>query len=142
MLPLCLISAAIGSGPRLNLAGETTLDSNPGGSSNARIRINADGTVDEITNVGGTVQVDSATDWIIPNLAATSSYDVRYTGHTGTALTAEAAAEDVWIALSADRLYGLSSSSADLSATFTLEIRAGGVTLASGSYTLTAFSAA
>lgn len=46
------------------------------------VRINTDGTVDQHTDDNTTdhyVQIDSATDWIIPNGAATSSYWVRAT---------------------------------------------------------------
>lgn len=55
-----------------------------------------DGTVDKIVNATPT-QIDVSTDWIIPNNAAPSNYEIRYTGLTGDPLDAStSAAENIW----------------------------------------------
>jgi hypothetical protein len=105
----------------------------------AGIRFNTDGTVDKRESASYT-QVNSATDWIIPNGAASSDYEVRYTGHSGDAFTTEAAAEDTWIALSSNRLWQLSKNTAGFySCTCTFEIRKGtGATIDTALCTFTA----
>ena len=100
----------------------------------AAIRIGLDGIVEK-RDFGGLAQIDSATDWVIPNETADGDHDVRYTNLTGDALTTFPAAEDTWIDLSADREYGMASGTC----TFDIEIRDPlGTTVASDSYTLLA----
>lgn len=111
----------------------------------AGMRINSDGTTDTIKQTDGGAltyaQVQSATDWVIPNGMASGDYDVRITGltehanHTGT----YAAVEDTWIDLSADRSYYVSSTTGAVdSTTVTIEIRdATGTTVVSSAFTFT-----
>lgn len=103
----------------------------------ATVWINADGTVDK-TDFGGRTQIDSATDWVIPNSVASSDYDVRYTSLTGDPLDVAPAAENVWVDLSVDREFGNNLGNS----TFTIEIREpGGETVASGVYSCLAATA-
>lgn len=44
---------------------------------------NTDGTVDQKDNTAAASQINSGTDWIIPNDAASSSYRIKYSGLTG-----------------------------------------------------------
>ena len=70
------------------------------------IRFNADGTVDK--NVGGSFsQIDSLTDWIIPNAGANAGYDLAYTDKTGSAWNNEASPEDTTVNMGTDRVYRL-----------------------------------
>ncbi len=106
----------------------------------AAVRIGADGIVEKRDN-GGLAQIDSATDWVIPNGEASTDYDVRYTSHTGDALTTSPAAENTWIDLSVDREYGLSIPNPGGTCTFDIEIRDPlGATVATGTYVLTSSS--
>lgn len=100
-----------------------------------------DGTVDMIEN-GSTSQIDTATDWIIPNSRANDSYDVRYTSQSGDIFTAEASAEDAWIDLGTDRVYSLTRVPIGTSTnTVTFEIRNNaGTTVASTVYVIEANS--
>ena len=138
LLPAILAGA---SSATVSLSGETITDSDlHPGTVTAYVIINSDGTIDKTEDIT-TSQIDNATDWIIPNSAGGGGYEVRYTGHSGDALTAEAASENTWIALSSDRTYGIQhSQNADKTATFTIEIRRGstGGAIASASYTTAA----
>lgn len=109
----------------------------------ARLIINPDGTLDKLEN-GSTTQIDASTDWIIPNGAASSSYQVRFTNLAGTITGAGTTlTEDVWADI--DQVHGIRTArpiaqgNGQTGATFDLEIRLGtGATLASASYTLQA----
>lgn len=124
----------------ITVSGES-VSTSVAGSASANIRFMANGTVEKDEN-GATTQVDSATDWIIPNANASSEYQIRYTNFTGSALTAPPSAEDEWIDLGTDRTYGLfrlSSNPGTSSCSFTIEIRKGtGAVLDSATYTLSA----
>lgn len=108
------------------------------------IRFNTDGTVDK--RISTYTQIDVATDWIIPNTAANGSYEVMTdnwvdTGGSGGGFNAAAAAEGVWVALTANREWNVQAvgpDGADSSAmTFDAHIRFnGGATLSSGSYAI------
>jgi len=105
----------------------------------AGIRWNADGTVDK--KVGGTFsQIDASTDWIIPNGAGDSSYEVRHTFTSGASFTTEASAVNVWIALGSDRLYELlEGGESTQTRVCVFEIRKdGGAVIDSATYTFTA----
>ncbi len=135
---MAILAAIAGAGTNgvVTLSGEVISDTG-GAPRNARLNINADGTVDKVEDTT-TTQIDTATDWIFPNAYANGDYDARYTNLSGDALDIEAAAEDIWIALSADRQWGYSTSSSK-SGTMDFEIRdPGGTTVASTQYTLTA----
>jgi len=107
------------------------------------IRVNADGTLDKAFSVNGDLlaytQIDSATDWVIPNGAASADHDVRITavthnGHAGW--NASASEEDAWIDLGSDRLWDIQSSAEEtINTDFTLEIRdASAATVASTAF--------
>jgi hypothetical protein len=112
------------------------------GTAIAGIRFNSDGTVDK--RVGGTyTQIDSGTDWIIPNGDADSTYDVSYTGASGT-WSVQASTEGTWTNLGADRLYYVTATGGTgipKSITCTFNIRKdGGSVIDSASFTCTATS--
>ena len=126
----------------VNLDGHDIIAPLVAGVSVAQLRFNMDGTVDENENLGGYVQIDPATDWIIPNNLASGQYEVRYTNLTVGAFSAEAAAEDVWIDLSADRQWTISRAilgTSTVTADFQIR-RNGGAVLATAEYTLEANS--
>jgi len=110
----------------------------------ATLWINADGTLWKQTSDGGSTQIDAATDWIIPNEDADSTYEVRYTNHGGLPLyqLGDIAVEDTWVDLSETRMLTFVTwtiSGEPLIATFDLEIRKdGGDVLATASYSLSA----
>jgi len=93
---------------------------------------------------GGNIQIDSATDWIIPNQRANTTYQVRVTSVVwndagdGASFTTNFAADDVWAAITADAEWQITQSVVgQKDVTFSLELRSGsGATLASTSYTL------
>jgi hypothetical protein len=133
-------------GPKVNLSGEATVtDASVSRACTAGIRVNSDGTIDKLINATYT-QISAATDWIIPNGAASSDYDVRITGvtfNTGTVWDSEASPEDVWINLGSDRLWSVDDDSSTAvdnhDVSFTIEIRGpGGTTLSSGAYRIEA----
>lgn len=141
MLPLVANFISKGNPGKVAISGESISgsDANPVG-----IRINTDGTIDSRAN-GSYTQIDSTTDWIIPNGAANSDYEVRITNVVwtqGSAFTTEAATEDTWIDMSAAREWSVTdtnpSSPGIQDVTFDLEIRYGssGSAMDSGSYTL------
>ena len=118
------------AGPVVTLSGETVSNVLTGVAS---LFLNADGTMDK-TDFGGRVQIDAATDWIIPNSSASADFDMRYTNLVGDALSTEPAAEDTWINCGAEREMTISGSK---TSTFDIEIRdPSGSTVASTSYSL------
>lgn len=108
------------------------------------VRFNTDGTVDK--RIATYTQIDSGTDWIIPNTSASGSYEVMTdnwadTGGSGGGFNAAAAAEGTWIALTANREWNVQAvgpMGADSSKmTFDAHIRFnGGATLSSGTYSI------
>lgn len=125
----------------VTLSGETITDTATDRSCTAGIRFNSDGTVDKLVNATYT-QIDSGTDWIIPNGSASGDYDVRVTSVTGDAFTSSPVANGSWINLGSNRLWSITDSDSGASTqstTFTAEIRnPSGTTVGSASYTLTA----
>lgn len=126
----------------VNLDGETISFS----STNNRwagVRINTDGTVDRRGGASGTyTQIDSGTDWIIPNAAASSSYQVfcAVNSTTGNGLDAGSASTATWLDLSVAREWFCARSTVGTdNANITISIRLGtGATIDSGTYDLTA----
>jgi hypothetical protein len=114
---LATVASGLG-GVILTLSGGSAQDTDAGASATAGFRFNTDGTVDRLQGSSYT-QISAATDWIIPNQAADSTY--------------------VWIDLGTNREYKLVNSGGDLkSNTCDFEIRNdAGTTVAStagGSY--------
>lgn len=105
----------------------------------AFVDVLTDGTIQKTEGVTET-QIDGSTDWIIPNSAANSMYEVRFTNLVGDALTTPPAAEDVWVFITEKRSYGVFETTDNTKvATFDLEIRLnGGPVLSSASYQVTA----
>ena len=143
-MPLHPVGFWSDAGGTVTLSGESV--SVNGALADAGIRFNSDGTVDKVEN-GTYTQVDSSTDWIIPNGAASSLYDVRITnvvdigGSPEGFNHASAAAEDVWINLGANREWAVENvgtgGSSSVGYTFDVEIRYnGGSVLDSASYTV------
>jgi len=81
-------------------------------------------------------QINSGTDWIIPNAAASEdNYYIRFTHISGTAPT-EVDALNTWLSLSSNRLVSWSSGVSSISGTVRVEIRNGaGTIVASANYT-------
>jgi hypothetical protein len=106
------------------------------------LRFNTDGTVDAEIEVVGYSQIDSATDWVIPNSAAGSEYSVSYTALTGDAFTTAAAAEGSWVALSSNREWRLDNSTPGTtlsnSCTFRIKDNTNDVQVAQAVYNFTA----
>ena len=121
----------------VTLSGETISDSGPSPAT-ALVIFNTDGTVDKKEGLS-TTQIDSGTDWIIPNGSADPLYEVSYTLDSGDALT-DGGAAGTWVALSANRQYGyITDAPGSLSGTITVSIRFdGGATIDTGVYVLTA----
>lgn len=139
------IGADAAAGATVTISGEsvTVVSSTTSSQSRAGIRVNTDGTIDK--RVGNTyTQIDSATDWIIPNGSASSTYQIRITNVTwlqGSAFNTAAAAADTWIDMSADREWSIADTAPGgtgiREVTFDLEIRLGeGATIDSGSFYL------
>ena len=88
------------------ISGETvTTTDTPIGSLFAGIRVNIDGTIDRVNGDDGAggptyTQIDSATDWIIPNTAATKrTYHFRLNKNSGDTLDAGSTAITTWVEL-------------------------------------------
>ena len=130
----------------VTLSGETgihgTGDIGTGFIANAAIVVRADGTIDKIETGVGTTQIDSATDWIIPNSAASSAYEVMIHEDSGTLNRSGQDAIDTWVALDQDREWGVLYSSptpGSKTCTATLSIRKnGGPVIDTAVYTVTA----
>ena len=143
MLPIQLIQAASGNKSfTVKLSGETiaNVEADPT-QARAWIIFNTDGTVDK--REGGAVsQIDTATDWIIPNSGADGIYEVRYTNLSGDAFTVSAAAADTWIALTAGRTRGYTNTSngttTSSTADFQIRLGGGGGSITSANYSLSA----
>ena len=134
------------SGAKVTLSGESISDIQlDPTNATASLRFNTDGTVDKVLT-GGTTQLDTATDWIIPNGAAGdgTGYEVGYTGTPTDAFTAAAAAEDAWVDLSTARTWSYTTSANETlqSGNLTFRIRRVGPDniLASATYSISAQS--
>jgi len=110
------------------------------------IRFNTDGTIEKGTSVNGAgISWSSAGSWIDPESAASSAYDVRFTNlvvNTGAGdWTAEAEADDQWIAISSTRTWTANRTSAgswDFDCDFEVRANAGPPpATGSASYTFT-----
>lgn len=113
----------------ITLSGQTV-----SGFSDAFIEVRADGNVYEFeTDPGVFVQIDTATDWCRP-VAVASQFEVRFTQNSGDA--PNVGTLNTWQTLDTDRAIGYSSTTG--SGEFLVEIRYGGIVLASGVYTCTA----
>jgi hypothetical protein len=139
MIPI--MAALVAAGPKVNLDGHTINGNTSGSESQAGVRINADGTVDQ-NDDGVFSQIDSATDWVIPNSLGGADYTAR-ASVSGDALDAGSAAEDTDLALSTPRHWFVSDNTPTVggksaTVTVTLKSAASGATLAVGVYTLTA----
>jgi len=123
-------------GPVVNLitTGISAITNDP---STASIRFQTDGTVDQDRN-GTVTQRGAATDWILPNGAASADYDVRVTNVFGTGYQSEAAAEDTWVDLGTERIWAIEQLVTGAnSTTGTFEIRnPSGMTVASSQITM------
>lgn len=103
------------------------------------IRINTDGTIDKYTgtNNGGYTyaQIDASTDWIIPNSAANSSYEVQLDVNSGTPnFSSDSTA--TWLAMSTNRQWIVQRTTVGTSTwNWTLRIRFnGGAEIDNGAY--------
>lgn len=126
----------------LSLLGETvTATDDYANTGYCGIRVNTDGTIDKITGDSTDVstatfgQIDSATDWIIPNAAAAlRTLHVRFNTNSGDALAAGSSAAGAWIALTSNVLFyqevaGGSGGAKDHNADLLLSDDAGSTTL-------------
>ncbi len=131
----------------VTLSGETIFSVGPG-YTRALLWIMADGTMWRDTYLGS-IQIDAATDWVLPNEHADSSYEVRFINLTtsGTLIVAgydlfvPFADENVWIDLSENRAMIVWTANEDnpIQAGFDLEIRKdGGAVLATAHYQINA----
>lgn len=143
MHPIGMWSESAAGAGDVTVSGEDVLEIGTSPRS-AGIRVNIDGTIDSFRS-GAYAQIDASTDWIIPNVGASSSYDVRVTsvvfvtGSWGTT----PGTDGNWFDLGSNRLWEVSdndsSSNGTVDVTFTLEIRFnGGSVLDSASYRLVA----
>ncbi len=115
----------------LTLSGEHVSETGGTGPWKVHIIFNSDGTVDRRNQSSSgndtTTQVDSATDWIIPNVAAGdgSLFEVRNATEPSQSLDEEAAAFGNWVDISTARVWGFTSGvqSDDDSGNLTFEIR-------------------
>ena len=130
--------------PVVTLGGQFINASNSGADAIARVVVDQDGNMYEQINQGSLTQIDTTDDWVRPTSASPGSYENRYTGLTGDALSNAPAAEDTWVTMSGgDRTYDNIDSGPtepdSLSTTITLQIRLGsGPVLDGGSYILVA----
>ena len=141
MMPMTVMSG----GPTgvVTLSGQVIGDGVPSPDpSSAKVRINTDGTVDEFKNaIGAWAQIDSGTDWIIPNGDASSLYEVKLDVTTGDAPNSgDSESTGTWLALSADRIWGLDSIGSN-AGDWTISIRYnGGAVIDTGLYEMSAAS--
>lgn len=72
------------------------------------LHINTDGTIDQ-TEATTRTQIDSATDWIIPNQAANGIYQVKWVALSGDVMNAGnmLGTEDTWLDIDTERTIGL-----------------------------------
>ncbi len=138
---LLLAASTIGGAAIVTLTNTTIADEPPSGNAYSSIIFRADGTLDKDGSLSGVTQIRVATDWVIPNLK-NSGYEVRLlSGHGGTTFNVEAAAEDTWVDLSADRTWRHDRvTSGTDTGTYTFEIRLGsaGAAIETGDFVVTA----
>lgn len=125
----------------VTLSGEGIVHTNLGGVATAGLRVNTDGTLDK--RVGTSYfQIDSATDWIIPNNAAETDYEFRVTSVTGDGFSSSPGSDGTWFDLTGGALeWAQVTNGQDETTNFVLEVRKnGGATLDTGNYSLSATS--
>ena len=131
-----------GHGVRVSLSGATasSIDTSAPKTAGTGFAFNTDGTVDDWDRNTGLTQISTATDWIIPNSSASSSYQMSYTSFSGDALTTDDfGGVDTWVDMGTKREVRLISDTEPviLSCTFTMQIRKGtGPVLSSAVYTI------
>jgi len=144
MNPLMMLMAGAHRHITVNLDGATanSIDISAPKTAGAGFSFNMDGTVDDWDRNSGFTQIDTATDWIIPNSAASSLYEMAYTSFTGDALTTdEFGGVDTWVNMSENREVRLISDADPeaLSCQFTMQVRLnGGAVISSAVYTINA----
>lgn len=127
----------------VTVSGESISDSDSPGPVEVRLRFNSNGTVDRYINSGYS-QIDSLTDWVIPNSASSNTYYIRLTVDSGTTPSGSATASCLTLGNGSSREWTLTrqavSGSGSTTGTYTVEISddSCATTLDSGSYTLTA----
>lgn len=107
----------------------------------ARIEFRSSGQVWGETDQSGNSQLDSGTDWIIPNAKADSSYDVRCTLNSGDSPSGPTLGS--WHAMSTNRGWTLTPGvPGTLSCSLNIQIRKdGGAEIDAGTYNLASASA-
>jgi hypothetical protein len=112
----------------VTLSGETIT-----GVIEAQLVVKSDGTVEKYLD-GVFTQIDGGTDWVIPNSAASSLYEVMFSQDSGSA--PEVGTLDSWQDLGTDRSLGYNTDTPG-SGIFTVQIRYnGGAPLSSAQYTI------
>jgi len=124
-----------GSGDTVRLDAQGITDVVVGGTATITYRVDSDGGIYRIQAHGGSTKLY---DWVLPNAQA-ANYEVRWVTQ-GNDPNTTPAASGTWIACTSDRDWVNTSTNADDTDTFTLELRhVGGPTLASVTITLNAF---
>lgn len=136
--PLVMAAMACGGRGTVTISGETISDTG-GAPARATVIFNTDGTVDKRESTTVT-QIDSATDWIIPNVYAGSLYEIKYELDSGDALTETNMVVSTWADMGTTRTMGYATSDPGTeSGTITVSIRFnGGPVLDTGQYVLSA----
>ncbi len=112
----------------VTLSGETVA-----GTATALLNINSDGTATKQQDVS-TTQIDSGTDWIIPNAASSQAgFTVRFHKDSGDDPTTGTLDSD--LSLGSNRTVGFNSD-AGKSCSLTVTIKHNGVTIDTGTYDL------
>jgi len=83
-----------------------TDNTGPTYSADAALVVRSDGTIDKVETGAGTTQINSSTDWIIPNGEASSDYEVMIHEDSGTLNRPFQDAIDTWISLGSDKEWG------------------------------------
>ena len=109
----------------VTVSGEVIVGATSVGTAKAGVIFRAAGKVAKTVN-GTETQIDSGTDWIIPNGDANSLYEVRYIGGTET-WTVKAANQNIWADLSVDREWRVDNGAGGITANIvTFEVRFNG----------------
>jgi hypothetical protein len=127
-------------GATVTLSGYSYYEVATGGiAPNVKFTVKTDGTMTKARGPTTPIQINPLTDWIIPNFAADSLYEVRVTnvvwlvGGADPDWLNSPGADGTWFDLSADRTWSVRNKTVR----FDIEIRYnGGATLASGTYVL------
>ena len=107
MFSIFLALSGNGPGQSYNLTGATILDfSIDPSTALAGIRFHHNGTVQSLSP--STAAFHDDTDWLIPHRDNVGAlFQVRWTNHSGDALTTEASAVNVWIDINVSRTYSI-----------------------------------